>query len=320
MNPSLLLGVLTFAQPGYAESIAALETAYEATPNPDILLSIASTYERWPGHCKETIDTYRRFFDACDACVGLSQATDRFDLALERCVGAEEEIELRERFAIPNREHPRKRTADATRDEIAELIRQARKIDRAEAGRIYVTFIESGFGATPAALNALRERVWAVLLRKEAGAEEALAMIGRIRLVDQAAYRRMLDELVSAQEKGNEEAFNRLRAEALSIVRNHATQAPTVAKRTEGCRANPAYELGYLTIDTRPWSEVYVNGEPIGTTPVAKYEVVAGCATVRAISPSNGKELVMNASIRPNRTTILSLDLSTEGAREIRSR
>lgn len=315
MSIAALLLLLAQNPPNHAAGISALEEAYRASPNPDILLSIATTYEQWPGHCGEAIDAYLRFFEACDGCVGLAGAADRFDLALEQCVSsAEEEMALRSRFLVPNKRKRRPREADASRTEIASLLRRVREIDRAEAGRLFVTFVEAGQDPPIALLNELREKIWSLLLRQDADAEQVLAMVGRIRLVDHEAYRDLLDELISAQARDDQTSINSLRIEVIDVLRRESTPSLDAPRALAGCRANPAYELGYLTVNTSPWSEVFVNGDRVGTTPLAKLEVVAGCVTVRAVNPVTGAGSITNATIRPNRTTILSMDLSADRA------
>ena len=55
-------------------SIRALEQAYRANAVPSILLSIASTYDEWEGHCREALGVYQRFFTACKDCPEMDRA------------------------------------------------------------------------------------------------------------------------------------------------------------------------------------------------------------------------------------------------------
>ena len=47
-----------------------------------------------------------------------------------------------------------------------------------------------------------------------------------------------------------------------------------------------ARETGLLDINTNPWSTVFVDGRPIGTTPIQGYEVSAGRHRLRFENPS----------------------------------
>jgi hypothetical protein len=311
-SPILLSLLLASQTPDYPKTIAALEEAYASSQLPEVLLSIATTYERWPDHCQDAVAAYQRFFTACGKCDELARAVDRFDLTLERCVSsADEEAAIREQYVIPSRKAPARRPADATRSELVDLLRRGRSIDRAKVNNLFVTLIEAGLDAPIDRLNALREDAWDVLVRADADAEQVLSMVARLKDVEPPLYPGVLDALMQAERNDDQPALNAVRLQAIAILRQNSSDAPPASKPlADGCVANPVYELGYLTINTQPWSEVYVNGEKIGTTPVARYKVVAGCATVRAINPETGKELVTNVTVRPNRVSILKLDLN----------
>jgi hypothetical protein len=297
--------------PDYAKTVQALETAYRAAPLPEILLSIAATYEVWPGHCKEAIATYSYFFEVCEGCAELPRAIDRFDLALERCVpSSEEEAALREQYQVPVQRRSVRRPADATRSEIIGLLDRGRPIDPHAANRTFIALIEAGELAPIDRLNALREEAWSILLSANADAEQTLSLIARLKEVDLEDYRSVLDAMVEAERINDPSALNDARALAIEVLRSNVSPPAPVKPSQFGCAANPAYELGYITIDSRPWSEVSVNGEKIGSTPISKYKVIAGCATVRAISPVNGRERIFNITVRPNRTERVNLDLT----------
>jgi hypothetical protein len=307
--PILFSLLLTSQTPDYAKTIEALEQAHAASGIPEILLSIAATYEQWPGHCSDAIQTYDRFFDACDRCAELSRAVDRFDLAIDGCVtSADEESALRERYRVPSRS-PARKPGDATRAEVLDLLRRGRAIDPPAFRRLFVRLIETGTNAPVDRLNEMREEAWAILTKVDADAEQVLSMVARTKEVDPPAHRRVLDALIEAERAGDQAALNAVRAEAIGILRG-STTPPGRDGVLSGCAANPAYELGFLTVDSKPWSEVYVNGERIGTTPIAKHRIVAGCATVRAKSPVTGAEKITNVTVRPNRTSIVRLDLA----------
>ncbi len=58
----------------YAGGIAEMEDAYALIPHPGFLLNIAVAYDRWPGHCQDSLDTFDWFFTECDGCKLQSRA------------------------------------------------------------------------------------------------------------------------------------------------------------------------------------------------------------------------------------------------------
>jgi serine/threonine-protein kinase len=59
---------------------------------------------------------------------------------------------------------------------------------------------------------------------------------------------------------------------------------------------------GYLSVDSRPYGKVYVDGKAVGNTPVIKYALPAGTHRV-TIKSSNGKTRRMRVRIRRGKTT-----------------
>jgi serine/threonine-protein kinase len=81
---------------------------------------------------------------------------------------------------------------------------------------------------------------------------------------------------------------------------------PPSNAREERPRARPS--TGLLTVRTIPYSDVYMNGRKLGTTPFADVELPAGTHTLVFKNPDKGvkKRTVV---IRPGATTKLSFDL-----------
>jgi serine/threonine protein kinase len=119
-----------------------------------------------------------------------------------------------------------------------------------------------------------------------------------LRLEGYVTQRRIF-KLGSAEEQHYEHVFVRLPARASTMSESNdrpAIEGRSVGRRTsrrksEGStrraerskqRARAAF--GYLTIDTKPWSKVFVDGKQIGITPVADYRLPAGAhrLTLRA--------------------------------------
>ena len=77
------------AEGSYADGVDLLEAAYQAVPHPTFLFNIAVVYDQWPGHCSESLETFDRFFEACDGCKVRATAEKRFTRVKDRC-----EVEL----------------------------------------------------------------------------------------------------------------------------------------------------------------------------------------------------------------------------------
>jgi hypothetical protein len=63
-----------FEKGDYAAGISEMEKAHALIPHPGFLLNIAVAYDRWPGHCEESLQTFERFFMECEDCKLLAGA------------------------------------------------------------------------------------------------------------------------------------------------------------------------------------------------------------------------------------------------------
>lgn len=59
---------------------------------------------------------------------------------------------------------------------------------------------------------------------------------------------------------------------------------------------------GFLSIDSRPWTRVYIDGKARGPTPIARMELGAGTHTVRMRNPAQGIDKTFKVKIRPGKT------------------
>ncbi len=78
------------------------------------------------------------------------------------------------------------------------------------------------------------------------------------------------------------------------------------AQATPGRRVRA---LGQLTVDTVPWSRVYVDKKLAGDTPVVELLLPAGMHRLRLVNPEAGIDRRVNVRVRPNETTALKLQL-----------
>jgi hypothetical protein len=234
--------------------------------------------------------------------------TERFQRAVDRCVAAADaEGALREQLSIPRAKQLQPNAADATRREVEALAREARAIDERGATDIFVALVEAGGRADTVTLNALRESAWRILSTQDATSDQVWRLFQRIRAVGSEDYKEQLDAFVAANDNDDTAALNTLRTWALDQLSERSSAGTAPNRAAETCTS--FQEAGFLTVCTVPWSEIFVNGKRYGTSPVARIPLLAGCATIRAVDPRTGREVLKNATIRPNRTTIVKLSL-----------
>lgn len=73
--------------------------------------------------------------------------------------------------------------------------------------------------------------------------------------------------------------------------------------------ARPAGAVGYLSVDTMPWSKVYLGGRYLGQTPMGERQVPAGRHVLRLVNPERGLERSLSVTIEPDRVRRVSLSL-----------
>lgn len=66
-----------FERGDFGGGIEEMERAYALIPHPGFLLNIAVAYDRWDGHCAESLEAFERFFLECDRCALLAGATKK---------------------------------------------------------------------------------------------------------------------------------------------------------------------------------------------------------------------------------------------------
>ena len=73
---------------------------------------------------------------------------------------------------------------------------------------------------------------------------------------------------------------------------------PTPAKPTPA-RTDPPEQTGpgTLSLRTIPWAKLYVDGKPVGQTPVYKISVAAGRHTLRAVNPAAGVDVTRTINV-----------------------
>jgi hypothetical protein len=71
---------------------------------------------------------------------------------------------------------------------------------------------------------------------------------------------------------------------------------------------NPA-ATGYLTLDTKPWTEVYHQGKRLGLTPLAYQKLPAGRIKLQLRNREQNINKTILVEIKPNQTTVKQLSL-----------
>jgi hypothetical protein len=70
--------------------------------------------------------------------------------------------------------------------------------------------------------------------------------------------------------------------------------------------------MGTISVNASPWATVRVNGKLAGTTPVLRFPVRAGRASVTIENPKLGRKQ-MEVKIEPRKDTPLIVDLHKPG-------
>ncbi|MBN1655771.1 MAG: PEGA domain-containing protein [Deltaproteobacteria bacterium] len=90
-----------------------------------------------------------------------------------------------------------------------------------------------------------------------------------------------------------------------------ASRPPVVAAQT---RSQPkASGTGTLRVNTRPWSQVFVNSQLVGNTPQTNIQLPAGKHTVTFVSPTFGIRKDITVNIGAGKTVTRVITLSPEG-------
>ncbi len=85
------------------------------------------------------------------------------------------------------------------------------------------------------------------------------------------------------------------------------TGAMLLAAQADGGKARAP---GSLTIQTNPWSHVWVDGRRIGSTPIHRHPLPAGAHRIELHNPVVGQKRNLEVIIQPGKETHLKLDLN----------
>jgi hypothetical protein len=100
-------------------------------------------------------------------------------------------------------------------------------------------------------------------------------------------------------------ASSRLRSEQLiDLQRQHDPMGQLDVMQ------DPGVALGTLRINSRPWSQVFIDNKPVGTTPLLNVSVSAGQHSVRLVNNVFGMRKTFDVSVAPgeNVSHVVALD------------
>jgi hypothetical protein len=289
-------------------TVELLERVQAEAPDPLLLLRLAELAVL-AGACEDALGHYERFFESCTGCDAQTLGVKRFEQTVERClVTIDRESEVRGRAQIPRSKEPVTSPADATQREVTDLLKAAREVHGPRAVRALLTLAEAGPNPSPRLLNELREMAFAILSERNASAEQVEMFLQRLKKVDHQRYEVLKAELQEAKEPV---ALNALRRQVMDALVAGSVGGRAPRTVTASCRPNDALEWGQITVSSSPWSEAYLNGEKLGSTPVARADALAGCVTLRLIDPEKGTSVLKNVTVRSNKVAVVQVDLRT---------
>lgn len=310
-----LLAEVAGAEPGGprvgppgGSSAELLERTYAEDPDPLLALRLAELAVEGRD-CDEGLAWFERFFESCGRCDALQLGVKRFERTVERCVvSIDREAEVRGRASIPRSKEPVRSPADATPREVVDLLKSAREVRGPKAVRALLTLAEAGPKPSVRLLNELRWVAFSILSETNATKEQVDTLLRRLKKVDLALHDEFRERLGAASDLT---ALNELRAELISAITSRSAGGREPKSGAASCRPSDELEWGQLTVSSSPWSEVYLNGEPLGPTPVAKADALAGCVTLRLVRPGTGESLIKNVTIRSNKVAVVQVELET---------
>jgi len=98
---------------------------------------------------------------------------------------------------------------------------------------------------------------------------------------------------------------------SLRLVNNQINAKKTLrikASPGENIKKNIEFEKGYLQVRAKPWANVFIHGNKIGTTPFQKKELYEGRYKVVLKNPTLNSTIERNVNIKPGETTVISVN------------
>jgi eukaryotic-like serine/threonine-protein kinase len=75
-----------------------------------------------------------------------------------------------------------------------------------------------------------------------------------------------------------------------------------------GCRPRSDQPPGFVTINTKPYAELFIEGQSIGETPISKKRLPAGCIELTAVDRVSGRKTTKRITVQPYEITIFDFE------------
>ena len=131
-----------------------------------------------------------------------------------------------------------------------------------------------------------------------------------------------VDHLLSVERRGYEPidvpvrlAGGETRKLELTLAKARAGKKPRPGRTGGGATGSTggsaaAGEDGFLTLRTSPWTNVTIDGEPYGPSPLFKTKLTPGPHTVRLVNEQSGIDVTKTVTIRPGESEKVSWELA----------
>jgi hypothetical protein len=88
----------------------------------------------------------------------------------------------------------------------------------------------------------------------------------------------------------------------------HCVKTGRTRRGVEDCSA-PTGLVGWVTINTKPYSEIWFGDKKLGETPLAKVKLPSGCFEIRAVAVESRKERKIQIEVQPNKNLRYQFDV-----------
>ena len=110
------------------------------------------------------------------------------------------------------------------------------------------------------------------------------------------------------EEKVKPKPKRRRKKRRTSVARIRKKPVEDVEEIPDEAPPKPA-ATGYLTLDTKPWTEVYYKGKRLGLTPLAYQKLPAGKIKLQLRNREQNIKKTITVEIKPNQTTVKQLNV-----------
>jgi hypothetical protein len=80
--------------------------------------------------------------------------------------------------------------------------------------------------------------------------------------------------------------------------------ATTPVSTGGNCRPNPDLPDGFVTIDTKPYADLYWGDRHLGQTPMSRMKLPSGCLQLKAVTLGEKKSKRVRIQVQPGRVAV----------------